>query len=76
MWLFPIISLKCIIQKKRKGSSSYFTSHDSLFQNSNVLLGKLENSLVVQWLGLHAFTAKGLGIPAQSKTNKQKEKEN
>ena len=77
MWLFPIISLKCIIQKKRKGSSSYFTSHDSLFQeNSNVLLGKLENSLVVQWLGLHAYTAKGLGIPAQSKTNKQKEKEN
>ena len=76
MWLFPIISQRCIIQKKREGSS-YFTSHHNLFQeNSKVLLGKLENSLVVQWLGLHTFTVKGLGIPAQSKTNKQKEKEN
>lgn len=49
----------------RREGSSYFTSHHNLFQeNSNVLLGKLENSLVVQWLGLHAFTVKGLGTPA------------
>lgn len=76
MWLFPIISLKCIIQKKRKGSSSYFTSHDSLFQeNSNVLLGKLENSLVVQWLGLHASTAGAMGlIPICYSSQKKKKK--
>lgn len=31
--------------EKKEGRSSYFTSYHNLFKNSNVLLGKLVNSL-------------------------------
>ena len=60
---------------KKEGRSSYFTSHHNLFHNSNVLLGKLVNSLGgTVGVGPPCFHCQGPGYQSTVKNKQTKRK--